>query len=211
MAHLSKDDLTGLRAGARRFRAVAMGASAGGVEALGTVLPSLDAGLPLGIIIVLHRGAGSQEADAAFVAFLQRTCALPVAEVEDQDEILPGRVYLAPADYHLEVDRGRFLLSVDPKVNHSRPSIDLLLQSVARAYGPAAIGVVLTGANHDGAAGLADIRRCGGVAVVQDPARAKHPAMPQAALAAANPHYVLDLPDIPQLLNALAAGGPGDC
>jgi two-component system chemotaxis response regulator CheB len=129
-----------------------------------------------------------------------------VVEVEDKDLIAPGRVYLAPPDYHLLVEPGSFALSVDERVQYARPSIDVLFESAADAYGERVIGVVLTGANADGAAGLARIAKRGGAAIVQDPETAEAREMPAAALAAA-PATVLPLESIGPHIAELCAVG----
>jgi two-component system chemotaxis response regulator CheB len=118
-----------------------------------------------------------------------------VREVDDKEAIEPRHVYLAPPDYHLLVERGSFALSTDERVQHARPSIDVLFESAADAYGERVIGIVLTGANEDGAAGLARIADRGGLAIVQDPESAERRAMPDAAIAAGTP-TVLPLEEI---------------
>ena len=123
-----------------------------------------------------------------------------VQDVEDKTTLEPGHVYVAPPDYHLLVERGRLALSLDERVKYARPSIDVLFESAAYAYGPGAIGIILTGANEDGAAGLAEIKRRGGVAVVQDPADATRRAMPDAAIAATAADAILPLEDIGKFL-----------
>jgi two-component system chemotaxis response regulator CheB len=129
--------------------------------------------------------------------------ARPVRDVEDKAPIEPGHVYLAPLDYHLLVQRGWFSLSVDPRVQHARPSIDVLFESAADAYGEKVIGVILTGANEDGAAGLARIKERGGVAVIQDPAGAERRTMPDAAIAATVADAILPLEGIGKFLYGL--------
>ena len=146
-------------------RAVVIGASAGAVQALLAILPILPADYPLPILIAVHvppdRGNG-------LVPLLQASCALAVLEAEDKERVLPGTVYFAPPDYHLLVERdGGLALSSDEPVNYSRPSIDVLFESAADAYGAGLIGVVLTGANNDGAAGLRAVMERGGEAFVE--------------------------------------------
>lgn len=187
---------------------VVIGASQGGVQALEALLPGLPAGFPLPLAIVLHRG---RFADDSLAAHLQKFSALPVLEVEDKDPIAPGRVFLAPADYHLLVENDHFALSVDARVNHARPAIDVLFESAAAAFGDRAIGLILTGANDDGARGLATLKARGGLALVQDPATAASRAMPAAALAAAKADYVLPLDQISACLNRLATPPAADC
>jgi two-component system, chemotaxis family, protein-glutamate methylesterase/glutaminase len=164
------------------IEAVVMGASAGAVQALSHVLPALPDRFPVAILVVVHV---PPDRDNALVALLQSKCRLEVREAEDKAPIEGGVVYFAPADYHLLVEADRTLaLSSDTPVLHSRPSIDVLFESAADAYGPALAAVVLTGANEDGALGLRAVARAGGVALVEDPAGAYAPAMPRAALAA---------------------------
>lgn len=180
------------------YEAIVIGASAGGFAALTEILPRLPKALPQAVVVVqhLHPGGGDY-----MVEFLSQHCPLPVKEAEDKEPIKPGVIYVAAAQYHLLIERDRsFSLSVDDKVNYSRPSIDVLFESAAVAYGPKLIGVILTGANADGAAGLAMIKACGGLAIVQDPATAEVSYMPQAALAATTVDYSLDLAGIVRLL-----------
>lgn len=180
------------------YDAIVIGASAGGFAALAEVLPRLSAALPQAVVVVqhLHPDGGDY-----MVEYLGQRCALPVKEAEDKEPVLPGVIYVAAAQYHLLIERDRtFALSADDKVHYARPSIDVLFESAAAAYGPKLIGVVLTGANADGAAGLAAIKARGGLAVVQDPASAEVSFMPHAALEATAVDYVLDLAAIGRLL-----------
>lgn len=183
-------------------RIVAIGASAGGLEALKLVLGGLPADYPWPVLALLHGSArhGGSQLDQ----LLQRSCALAVAEAQPRQAVRAGAVYLAPAGYHLLLERDlQFSLSVDEKVSYSRPSIDVLFDSVADVCGSGAVGVILTGSNDDGAAGLAAIRARGGLAIVQDPAEAQAPQMPQAALDRAGADHVLPLRGIAALLAAL--------
>lgn len=185
-------------------RAVVLGASAGGLEALAAVLGCLPADYPLPLLAVVHRAPSETGGMADFFA---ARCRLRFKEPCSGEAALPGRVYLAPADYHLLVERdGTLSLSVDEKVNFSRPSIDVLFESAAAAWGAGLVGVLLSGANGDGAAGMLAIRRAGGLTLVQDPKTAEHPAMPQAAIEAGGALKVLPLGAIGPELNALAAG-----
>jgi two-component system, chemotaxis family, protein-glutamate methylesterase/glutaminase len=163
------------------FKIIVIGASLGGVAALKVILSELPGNFPVSIAIAQHR---HRESEQELGKFLQRHTLMPVREVEDKDEILPGRIYLAPADYHLLIEPGYFSLSTDEPVSYARPSIDVLFESAADAYAEQVIGVVLTGANRDGAQGLAKIKRQGGVAIVQEPTTAESRTMPEAALAA---------------------------
>lgn len=184
-------------------RAVAIGASAGAVQALLTILPTLPANYPLPVFIAVHvppdRGNG-------LVPLLQASCALEVVEAEDKETVRPGTVYFAPPDYHLLIERdGGLALSWDEPVNYSRPSIDVLFESAADAYGAGLIGVVLTGANNDGAAGLRAIMQMGGEAFVERPSEAYASAMPEAALAACAGATAMSLADIANYLVKLEA------
>ncbi|RYE51317.1 MAG: chemotaxis protein CheB [Hyphomicrobiales bacterium] len=164
------------------IRAVVIGASAGGVQALLQILPPLPASYPLPVLIVVHV---PPDRDNALVSLFQARCQIQVREAEDKEPVLPGVVYLAPSDYHLLVEKdGTLSLSSDELVNHSRPSIDVLLESSADAFGPELVGVILTGANDDGARGLQAVVEAGGVAIVEDPAEAYASAMPAASLRA---------------------------
>ena len=164
------------------IKAVVIGASAGGVQALLQILPSLPASYPLTVLIFVHV---PPDRDNALVSLFQARCQIQVREAEDKEPILPGLVYFAPSDYHLLVEKdGTLSLSSDELVNHSRPSIDVLLESAADAFGNELVGVILTGANDDGARGLQAVVEAGGVAIVEDPAEAYASAMPAASLRA---------------------------
>lgn len=183
-----------------RYRIVVVGASLGGLRALATLLRALPADFGLPIVIVQHRSPDA----SGLAAFLQRYSALAVVEAEDKLGLAPAWVYLAPPDYHVLVDGTRLALSVDAPLGFARPSIDVLFESAAKAHGPGAVGVILTGASDDGAAGLARIRGRGGLGIVQDPAEAACPVMPRAALVAAGADHVLPLAAIAPTLAALA-------
>ncbi len=153
-------------------------------------------------MLVQHRDASSPP--GTLEQLLQRHVARPVREPDDKESIERAHVYLAPADYHLLVHNGRFSLSTDPRVQFARPSIDVLFESVAESYAERAIGIVLTGANADGARGLAAIKAAGGVALVQEPATAARRTMPEAALAAVPAaDAVLPVEQIPGFLHDL--------
>jgi two-component system, chemotaxis family, protein-glutamate methylesterase/glutaminase len=161
---------------------VVMGASWGGLQALRTVLGGLPAEFRAAVVVVQHRSADSHP--TAFRDLLAVATALRVCNVDDKDALEPGHVYLAPADFHTLVDGNHLELSLDAAVEYSRPSIDVLFASAAESYREQCVGVVLTGANADGAAGLARIAELGGVAIVQDPETAERAEMPRAALSA---------------------------
>jgi len=163
------------------YSIVAVGTSWGGLSAMRQLLGALPRGFPIPIIVVQHR---AKDSDLLLSQLLQDSTDLKVCEIEDKDVLQPGRVHVAPADYHVMLELGFASLTVEGPVRFSRPSIDVTFDSVADTYGPAAIAVVLTGANEDGARGLAQIARRGGRALVQDPKTAEIPIMPQAAIRA---------------------------
>jgi two-component system chemotaxis response regulator CheB len=183
------------------YELLVIGASWGGLRAVGTVLADLGNDSPAAIVVAQHRGPASGE---RLAQLLQRQTVLPVREAEDKDELAPGSVYLAPPDYHTLIESdGTIALSTDELVRHARPSIDVLFRSAAEAYRERCVGVVLTGANEDGAEGLALIKQLGGVAVVQDPRTAERREMPSAAIEATNADVVLPLDEIGLFLRGL--------
>jgi two-component system, chemotaxis family, protein-glutamate methylesterase/glutaminase len=181
------------------YELTVVGASWGGLEAVGRLLAGLSDVLGVAVAIVQHRASD----DVGLSGLLATRSGRAVRDVEDKDTIEPGQVYLAPPDYHLQVEPGRFSLSKDERVQYARPSIDVLFESAADAYGERVIGVILTGANEDGAAGLARIKERGGVAIVQDPTSAERGTMPEAALAATVADAVLPLDDIAPFITGL--------
>jgi two-component system chemotaxis response regulator CheB len=184
-----------------RIDAVVIGASAGGVEALSELLPALPASFRPSVFIVLHL---PRERPSLLVDIFESRCARPVREAEDKEPAEPGTVYFAPPDYHLLIEKSRQIaLSADEPVHFSRPSIDVLFESAADVYGQRLLGIILTGANEDGATGLHTIRRAGGITVVQQPDHAKVPAMVVLALQRGPADFVLSLPEIAELLSAL--------
>jgi two-component system chemotaxis response regulator CheB len=186
------------------IEAVVIGASAGGIEALSVVLPALPAGLRVPVLVVLHL---PRERPSLLVDVFEPKCAVPVREAVDKEPIAAGTVYFAPPDYHLLIDEGPAIaLSDDEPVHHSRPSVDVLFESAADAFGAGVLAILLTGGNEDGAAGLAAVREAGGTVVVQDPEEAYAPTMVTAALARGPVHQRLRLQDIAELLSGLRAG-----
>jgi two-component system, chemotaxis family, protein-glutamate methylesterase/glutaminase len=163
-----------------RGHLVAIGASWGGLDALRTILMRLPPDLPAPVIVAQHRSPESHP--TAYANLLGSVTSLEVREADDKDELRPGTVYVAAPDYHLLVDEGSVALSTEGPVQYARPSIDVLLETAAESYRERCVGVVLTGANDDGARGLARIVELGGVAIVQDPATAARREMPVAAL-----------------------------
>lgn len=181
--------------------AVAIGASAGGIDALFTLLTDLQPPVRAALVLVLH--LPEQHESRLAQVFGHRT-GLPVEEARPHAPVEPGTVYFAPPGYHLLVEDDRtFSLSCDPPVLFSRPSIDVLLESCAEAYGNRLLGVVLTGANEDGARGLAAVKACGGLTAVQDPDEAAHTVMPEAAIRLAQPDFVLPLSGLRSLLHTV--------
>lgn len=178
-----------------------MGASAGGVTALLSVLAPLPRGFSIPVICVLHL---PDDRDSQLAEVFCRKLGRPVREARDKESIEGGIIYVAGPGYHLSVERDRSLsLSQEDRVHYSRPSIDILFESAADAYGTALVGVLLTGANEDGAAGLARIHQFGGLSIVQDPAQAQVATMPNAALVRHRPDHILPLNGIGHLLAKL--------
>ncbi|MFZ6031301.1 MAG: chemotaxis protein CheB [Chloroflexota bacterium] len=189
----------------RKYDAIVIGGSAGAMTALGELLPAIPAHYPLPVVITLHLHPWQ---DRYFLQHFNERCQLTVKEADEKEKPQAGYVYFAPPNYHLLFERDRTLsLSIDEKVHYSRPSIDVLFETAAEAFGPQLVGVVLTGANNDGAHGLSLIKQAGGLAIVQDPETAESPYMPKAAIAATTPDYVLPVAKIGTLLAKLAGQG----
>ncbi len=182
----------------KHIEAVVLGASAGGIEALLRVLDDLPQPWHLPLVVVLHLPEGH---DSLLAEIFTERLRLPVLEAADKMPLVAGHVYFAPPGYHLSIERDRrFSLSCEPPVRFSRPSIDVLMASAADAYGPAVAGMLLTGANDDGAEGLQRIHLAGGITAVQDPDEAQISIMPQAAIALHSPDHVLPLRGLRALL-----------
>lgn len=183
------------------YDAIVVGVSAGGMETLNTILPHLPADFALGVIVVQHMHPTS---DDFLVRYLNEKCNLKVKQADEKEKIVPGVIYVAPANYHLMVEEDRtFSLSVDEPVNYARPSIDMLFETAADAYGARLVGVILTGASADGSHGLKRIKESGGLAIVQDPETAEADTMPRAAIAATEVDHVLPLEEIGPFLKRL--------
>lgn len=180
---------------------VAIGASAGGVEALAQVSEDLEPELPAAVFVVLH----VPPQDSALPAILARHCGLPVSHAVDGDPIEAGRIAVAPPDRHLLVEPDRMRVVHGPRENLHRPSIDPLFRSAARHHGPRVIAVVLSGARDDGTAGLRAVARAGGARVVQQPDDALYASMPRSAIAGDSPEYVVPASEIGNLITRLAA------
>ncbi|WP_027183566.1 chemotaxis protein CheB [Desulfovibrio inopinatus] len=188
----------------KEYNAVVIGVSSGGLLALETILPQLPADYAAAVLVVQHL---SPDADDFFVKHLNKKTHLVVKEAEDKEKALPGIVYMAPPNYHLMVEADRTLtLSADERVNFSRPSIDVLFETAAEAYQEKVIGVILTGANNDGAAGLKKIKELGGLTVVQSPDSAEADTMPKAALDAVDADFVVPLTRMGRFLATLVGG-----
>lgn len=185
---------------------VAMGASWGGLDALKIVLGGLPRTFSLPVVIVQHRSSESR--DEGLVAYYQAICELAVCSIDDKQPIRPGHVYFAPSDYHVLVERDYFDLSADLPVQFSRPSVDVLFETAAAAFGDGTVGVILTGMNEDGAAGLRAIKEAGGTTIVQEPTSAERASMPLAAIAAVGePDLVAPVDEIAPYLTKLDGEG----
>jgi len=186
---------------AGRVDAVVIGTSAGGVEALSRLLPALPRAAPAAVFVVLHL---PRERPSLLVDIFAHRCEMAVREASDKEPVEAGTIYFAPPDYHLLVDEGpQLALSSDELVNFSRPAIDVLFESAADEYGERLLGIVLTGGNQDGAAGLQAVRAAGGMTIVQQPETAQVPYMPELALERGEVDYVLTLEQIAALLGTL--------
>ncbi len=184
--------------GLRRVDAIVIGASAGGVEALLTIFADLRPGFSLPIVVVLHL---PDERRSQLAEVFGRRVQLPVKEVDDKELIAPGTLYFAAPGYHVSVERDySFSLSREERVHYSRPSIDYLFESAADAYQQRLAAILLTGANQDGAQGLATVKQSGGLTIIQNPEEALVSTMPQAALDRSLPDYILPLRGIGRLL-----------
>ncbi len=184
-------------------RMVVIGGSLGGIEAVETLLSELSPDFPWPVVVVLHRSP--VDVSDGLRDVIGRRSALPVAEAEDKDLARPGRVYVAPADYHLLVEGEALALSTDDRVHWARPSIDVLFDSAAATCGAGLVAVVLTGASADGAEGARAVKSNGGTLLVQDPSTAESPVMPRSAIDAAEVDAVLTVAGIAARLNALAS------
>jgi two-component system chemotaxis response regulator CheB len=187
------------------FGIVVVGTSTGGLKALQTLLSGLPSDFPLPIVIVQHRG---KDSESGLCEFLGQSSSLPVSEPEDKEPLVSGHVYLAARDYHLLIENGSFALSTDLPVGFARPSIDVLFESAADEFHERAIGVILTGANRDGACGLAAIKSQGGLTIVEDSRTAVCGEMPEAAISMTTPDWVLPLHEIAPRLIKLSESGP---
>jgi two-component system chemotaxis response regulator CheB len=183
------------------FEVVVVGTSTGGLKALQTLLSGLPPEFSLPVVIAQHRG---KDVESGLCEYLDESSSLPVIEPDDKEPLLGGHAYLAPRDYHLLIENRSFALSTAQSVRFARPSIDVLFESAADAFQTRAIGVILTGANSDGARGLATIKSRGGVTIVEDPASAAARELPDAAIAQSTPDWILPLDQIAPCLVTLS-------
>lgn len=185
----------------RDLKVVVIGGSAGSLSVLFEIFPALSPDLNTTIILVLHR---KNSADSALSDLLATKTVIPTKEVEDKDPILPGNIYLAPADYHLLIEKDyTFSLDYSEKINFSRPSLDVTFESAADVFGPSLTAILLSGANEDGTAGLTTVKQSGGFIVAQKPETAQMPFMPQHAIAHTDIDMVLDVKEITDFINLL--------
>ena len=198
---VSPPDAVAAAAANRAIEAVVVGASAGGFEALLFLLKDLPAAYPLPLVVVLHLPDSHESRLAELFGY---RLSLQVREARDKESLAPGTLYFAPSGYHLSIEADHsFSLSCEDRVSYARPSIDVLFQSAADAYGKSLAGILLTGANYDGAAGLAGMQVAGALTIVQDPASAEIATMPEAALRRMTPDLILPLAEIRSLLRKL--------
>ncbi|MGH9872621.1 MAG: chemotaxis protein CheB [Pyrinomonadaceae bacterium] len=183
------------------FELVVVGTSTGGLKALPTLLSGVPAEFPLPVVIVQHRG---KDLESGLCDYLAECSNLPVSEPDDKEPLLGGHAYLAPRDYHLLIENSGFALSTAPAVGFARPSIDVLFESAADEYKERAIGVILTGANRDGARGLAAIKSRGGLTIVEAPGSAFSKEMPKAAIALTQADWILPVREIAARLQILS-------
>lgn len=182
----------------KKYQAIVIGASAGGMRAFSIICQALPQDLNLPVIVAQHR---AKDEAGLLEELLSHKCKIKVKQADEKEKIEPGVIYFAPPDYHLLIETNRsFSLSCDPLVNYSRPSIDVLFESAGEVYGDKLIGILLTGANGDGAEGMANIRKRGGTTIAQDPAQAEYPSMPQAAIRTKQVQHVLKLDEIVEFI-----------
>ena len=175
-----------------------VGGSAGSLEVILQLLPSIPQSIPFAIVLVLHRKSG----ESMLTELLADKTTLPVQEVEEKDQIQPGTIYIAPPDYHLLIEQDRsFSLDYSEKINYSRPSIDVTFESASDIFGSKTAAMLLSGANADGVSGLKVIQQNGGLTIIQNPLDASVSYMPQQAMDAMDSDYVLDTPGLALLVS----------
>lgn len=178
-----------------------IGGSAGSLEVILKLIPNLRSDLPFALVIIVHRRAAQ---DSVLVDLMASRASLPVKEVEEKEQILPGHIYIAPADYHLLVEKDHtFSLDYSEKINYSRPSIDVSFDSASEVYGPALFSILLSGANADGVAGMRKVKENGGLVVVQEPGSAEVEYMPRQAISQVKVHHVVYAEQLASFINQL--------
>lgn len=181
-----------------KYEAVVMGISAGGLSALTTILEAMPPNFQLPVMVVQHR---SKDERTLLEDLLTMKCKIKIKQADEKEKIMKGIVYFAPPDYHLLIERDRTLsLSSDARVNFSRPSIDVLFETASGVYKNKLLAIILTGANHDGAAGIKMIKEEGGTTIAQNPVTAQYPVMPKAAIDTGSIQHILDLGEIKDFL-----------
>jgi len=182
----------------KNYDAIVVGVSSGGLNAMKIMFSLLPADFSIPIIIVQHIGARSEN---IWIQLFNDKSKLEIKEADEKEKIEKGKIYIAPPNYHLLIEQDKtFSLTVDERVNYSRPSIDVLFETAAEAYQDKLIGVVLTGSNNDGSKGIKRIKECGGLTIVQQPDTAESSYMPESAIATMQPDYILPLEKIIKLL-----------
>lgn len=188
------------------LKAIVIGTSYGGLEALKAIIPHLPKEFSLAVIVVLHIGNNKNQ---SFVNYLDEKSHIKVKEADEREEIKAGTVYFAPPNYHLLIeDDSTITLSVDSKINHSRPSIDVLFETAAWHYKNQLIGILLTGLNNDGAFGLNEIQKFGGITIVENPRTATATIMPASAIKIMKPDFILHLNQISKKISELIRLNP---
>lgn len=181
-----------------KYEAIVIGVSAGGMNALKILLSALPKGFSIPIVVVQHLDVHSHN---YFAMHLSRYCNLEVKEIDEKEPIEKGYIYVSPPNYHSLIEKDKtFTLTVEERVSYARPSIDLLFETAADAFEEGLIGIILTGANHDGSYGVKKIKENGGIVIVQDPETAEFDAMPRYAIKSTKVDYLLNLEDISKLL-----------
>ena len=184
-----------------KYKMIAVGGSAGSLEVILKIVEALPVTNYLSVLIIIHR---KNDGESVLVDLLSMRTQLTVKEIEDKETILPGYIYIAPADYHVLFENERmFSLDASEKIHHSRPSIDVSFESVAEVFGKTAIGILLSGANADGAEGMRNIKQLGGFTIVQDPSSAEVDYMPTQALELMKPDRILKSMEIAEFLKQL--------
>jgi len=199
---MTPDNLLHIDGAGQPTRLLVIGGSAGSLQVVLGLLTNLRAGFPLPILLILHR---NNVFESSLEELLASRTDLPIKEVEEKEPVIRGTLYLCPADYHVLVEKNQtFSLDYSERIHYSRPSIDVGFRSAADVYGPGLIGLLLSGGNADGAEGLEYIQEKGGITVVQDPATADVPYMPQQAISRMKADFIVPAGELPDFINSLA-------